>query len=46
MSQKARSPQTDFKRPFKVMELDHTLPWVGGEETGYKCKAYTEKIVS
>lgn len=30
MSQKAHSPQTDLKRPLKVMELDHTLPWVGG----------------
>lgn len=46
MSQKAHSPQTDLKRPFKVMELDHTLPWVGGKETGYKGKTYTENFAS
>lgn len=48
MSQKAHSPQTDLKRPFKVMERDHTLPWVGvgGKETGYEAEAYTESLVN
>lgn len=46
ISQKAHSPQTDLKRPLKVMELDHTLPWVGGKETGYKGKIHTENSVS
>lgn len=46
MSQKAHSPLTDLKRPFKVMERDHTLPWVGGKETGYEGETYTESLVS
>lgn len=46
MSQRAHSPQTDLKRPFKVMERDHTLPWVGGKETGYEGETYTENLVS
>lgn len=44
MSQKAHSPQTDLKRLFKVMELDHTLPWVGGKETGYTIQKTVSQV--
>lgn len=35
-----------FEKALKVMELDHTLPWVGGKETGYEGKIHTENSVS